>query len=49
MGNLQEAKAIAKAKRKEVAKVRIFWLLFVLDIVLVGYVIIQVLLLLGVK
>lgn len=49
MSNLEEAKAIAKAKRKEVAKVRIFWFLVFVDLALIIYIIIQAVILLGGK
>ena len=38
-----------KQKRKEVAKVRIFWFTLVLDIILIGYIAIQVIILAGGK
>ena len=45
----KEALESEKAKRKEVAKRRIFWFLVVLDIALVALIVIDVFLLAGVK
>ena len=49
MDKAEELKTLEKEKRKEVAKTRIFWFLVVLNIVLVGYIVIQIILLTGAK
>lgn len=49
MSQIEETKITEKQKRKEVAKFRIFWFLLVLDIVLIGYIAIQIILLTGAK
>ena len=47
MDNSKELIEQEKAKRKELSRVRIFWLLVILDVLLIAYLIIQFVILSG--
>jgi len=49
MTQTKEAKLLEKQKRKEVARFRTFWFLLVMNILLIGYLVIQVIILTGAK